>query len=181
MSGALVVVDSPKRWPLRIPGAEVVSSREYLTDPSCASSPGTRFTRSPGSRSTAAPGTTGKPPSKISCVGGRSCACSSCASSAAWRAAASSATCPTRGARSTPVAGCAPARRRGVAGSLYRDFFHFASTRTGLVTCEVNTRPPNPESMSFHQSFGFRQVGTQETDGGAKTVSLMGVDLKARG
>jgi uncharacterized protein len=79
------------------------------------------------------------------------------------------------------IAVAASARRRGVAGSLYRDFFHFASTRTGLVTCEVNTRPPNPESMSFHQSFGFRQVGTQETDGGAKTVSLMGVDLKARG
>jgi hypothetical protein len=79
------------------------------------------------------------------------------------------------------IAVAAPARRRGVAGSLYRDFFQFASTRTGLVTCEVNTRPPNPESMSFHQSFGFRQVGTQETDGGAKTVSLMGVDLKARG
>ncbi len=30
---ALLVVDNPKRWPLNIPGAEVVAARDYLTDP----------------------------------------------------------------------------------------------------------------------------------------------------
>lgn len=30
---ALVVVDNPKHWPLDIPGTEIVSSREYLTNP----------------------------------------------------------------------------------------------------------------------------------------------------
>ena len=77
------------------------------------------------------------------------------------------------------IAVAASARRRGIASLLYRDFFHFAAPRAALVTCEVNTRPVNPESLAFHDSFGFRQVGTQETDGGAKTVSLMAVELGA--
>jgi len=77
------------------------------------------------------------------------------------------------------IAVAASARRRGVASVLYRDFFRFAAPRTALVTCEVNTRPVNPESLAFHGSFGFRQVGTQETDGGAKTVSLMAAELGA--
>ncbi len=77
------------------------------------------------------------------------------------------------------IAVAAAARRRGVASALYRDFFGFTAGRTALVTCEVNTRPANPESLAFHASFGFREVGTQETDGGAKTVSLMAVDPSA--
>lgn len=79
------------------------------------------------------------------------------------------------------IAVASSARRRGVAGSLYRDLFHFARTLTGLLTCEVNTRPPNAESMAFHERFGFREVGTLETEGGAKAVSLMGVELKVPG
>ena len=34
---ALIIVDAPKRWPLRIPGPEVISARSYLTDPAYAS------------------------------------------------------------------------------------------------------------------------------------------------
>lgn len=79
------------------------------------------------------------------------------------------------------IAVASTARRRGIASRLYRDLFRFACARTGLLTCEVNTHPPNVESMAFHQSFGFREVGTQNTDGGAKTVSLMSVELKAPG
>jgi len=30
---ALIVVENPKRWPLHIPGAEVVAARDYLTNP----------------------------------------------------------------------------------------------------------------------------------------------------
>lgn len=77
------------------------------------------------------------------------------------------------------IAVAAAARRRGVASALYRDFFRFATGRTARVTCEVNTRPVNPEPLAFHARFGFREVGTQETDGGAKSVSLMAVDLSA--
>ncbi len=36
----LVVVDAPKRWPLEIPGAELVSADRYLSDPELACGPG---------------------------------------------------------------------------------------------------------------------------------------------
>ncbi len=36
----LLVVDSPKRWPLQIPGTELVSSYAYLSDPSLAEGAG---------------------------------------------------------------------------------------------------------------------------------------------
>jgi len=36
----LLVVDSPKRWPLHIPGAELVSAYDYLSDPAYAQGPG---------------------------------------------------------------------------------------------------------------------------------------------
>lgn len=77
------------------------------------------------------------------------------------------------------IAVSAAARRRGIAAGLYRDLFRFAGPRTGLLTCEVNTRPLNSESLAFHHSFGFREVGTQETEAGAKSVSLMTVSLGA--
>ena len=41
------------------------------------------------------------------------------------------------------------------------------------MTCEVNLRPPNPGSMAFHRAMGFDEVGTQNTEGGSKTVSLL--------
>jgi predicted GNAT superfamily acetyltransferase len=73
------------------------------------------------------------------------------------------------------------ARCRGIASHLYRDFFDFARALTARVTCEVNTRPVNAESMAFHESFGFQQVGVQDTEGGAKSVSLMAVELNLSG
>lgn len=36
----LLVVDSPKRWPLKFPGMELVSSYQYLADPEYAQGPG---------------------------------------------------------------------------------------------------------------------------------------------
>lgn len=36
----LLVVDSPKRWPLEIPGTEVVSAYRYLSDPTYSQGPG---------------------------------------------------------------------------------------------------------------------------------------------
>ena len=41
------------------------------------------------------------------------------------------------------------------------------------ITCEVNLRPKNESSLRFHRLYGFRQVGTQETEEGGKQVSLM--------
>jgi predicted GNAT superfamily acetyltransferase len=64
------------------------------------------------------------------------------------------------------------ARRRGIAESLYETF---GSSQSGapVMTCEVNIRPSNEGSMLFHQRMGFRQVSSQETDGGKKEVALM--------
>ena len=39
----LIVVDSPKKWPLQISGAEVVSSREYLSNPALADGAGIKI------------------------------------------------------------------------------------------------------------------------------------------
>lgn len=67
----------------------------------------------------------------------------------------------------------ARARRRGVGRAFYDAAWRLASGRGVPLTCEVNVVPPNPESMAFHQAFGFAEVGRQDTEGGAKTVSLL--------
>ena len=45
------------------------------------------------------------------------------------------------------------------------------------ITCEVNLRPKNESSLIFHQRYGFRQVGVQETEGGTKQVSLLAYEM----
>jgi len=65
------------------------------------------------------------------------------------------------------------ARRKGIASLLYDDLIHFARMR-GIrrIACEYNLHPPNEVSKRFHASFGFREVGQQDTEGGKKRVSL---------
>lgn len=65
------------------------------------------------------------------------------------------------------------ARRRGVGSRLYDEF---AATLRGYVpvmTCEVNIRPANDASLTYHERHGFVCIATQETDGGGKEVALM--------
>lgn len=45
------------------------------------------------------------------------------------------------------------------------------------ITCEVNLRPKNESSLRFHRRYGFRQVGVQETESGAKQVSLLAYEM----
>ena len=71
------------------------------------------------------------------------------------------------------VAVAATARRMGVASRLYQDFAEFLAGEVDVMTCEVNTRPPNESSMRYHEQQGFVCVATQETDGGKKEVALM--------
>jgi predicted GNAT superfamily acetyltransferase len=63
------------------------------------------------------------------------------------------------------------ARGRGHARRLYELLFD-ETARAGhaVVTCEVNSDPPNPASDAFHAALGFREVGEARIDGGAKTV-----------
>ena len=65
------------------------------------------------------------------------------------------------------------ARRLGIASRLYEDY---AATLRGfapVLTCEVNLRPPNEGSVTYHERHGFVRVATQETEGGSKEVALM--------
>jgi predicted GNAT superfamily acetyltransferase len=67
---------------------------------------------------------------------------------------------------------------RGAGKLLYEDLFAFARTSgIGLVTCEIDLVPPNPNSQRFHERYGFTQVGTQTYGHAQKLVSLQVVDL----
>lgn len=67
----------------------------------------------------------------------------------------------------------ADARGMGLGRSLYEDLARRMADRAACLCCEVNLRPANPGSLVFHRRLGFDEVGRQETDGGAKEVSLL--------
>ena len=75
------------------------------------------------------------------------------------------------------VAVDASARRRGVASRLYDDFADNLRGKVDVMTCEVNVRPPNESSMRYHELHGFRQVASQQTEGGEKEVAMMEKEL----
>jgi uncharacterized protein len=68
-------------------------------------------------------------------------------------------------------------RGQGYGSLLYNDVIDTARRCAPVLTCEVNSRPPNPASMAFHNNFGFKSVGTQQTEGGSKEVTLMSLNL----
>ncbi|MCA0034080.1 MULTISPECIES: GNAT family N-acetyltransferase [unclassified Mesorhizobium] len=74
----------------------------------------------------------------------------------------------------------AHARGRGHARLLYQDLFDHAR-RAGhtLVTCEVNSDPPNPASDAFHAALGFAEVGDAVIHGGKKAVRYYARKLAA--
>jgi predicted GNAT superfamily acetyltransferase len=65
-------------------------------------------------------------------------------------------------------------RGSGVGRSLY-DAFGARGLEQGhhTLVAEVNLRPRNDTSLRFHERYGFRSVGEQDTDGGAKRVSML--------
>jgi predicted GNAT superfamily acetyltransferase len=65
-------------------------------------------------------------------------------------------------------------RGRGYGKVLYSDLADFAAKeKVDVLTCEVDSLPPNVISRRFHQKQGFYEVGTQWLYGGKKQVSLM--------
>ncbi len=68
----------------------------------------------------------------------------------------------------------ASARGRGYARLLYDDLF-LEARRAGheRVVCEVNSRPPNPESDAFHAALGFVAVGAANIHNDSKTVRYL--------
>jgi predicted GNAT superfamily acetyltransferase len=75
------------------------------------------------------------------------------------------------------IAVVADARRHGVGRALYAAVLEQLRGVSPVLFCEVNVRPRNDQSLAFHASLGFREVGQQDTDGGGKTVSLLALDL----
>ncbi len=70
------------------------------------------------------------------------------------------------------------ARRRGLAGRLYRELFaRAAEAGHEWVVCEVNSAPPNPASDAFHARLGFTAIGAGQVDGGKKTVRYLACPL----
>lgn len=65
------------------------------------------------------------------------------------------------------------ARGKGVGQALYKDIERFAVGKAEKIALEVNSLPPNPVSMRFHQASGFVPIGEQESEDGAKRVVMM--------
>jgi predicted GNAT superfamily acetyltransferase len=64
-------------------------------------------------------------------------------------------------------------RGNGLARQLYDQAWKRAQAQGVMLCCEVNEDPPNEASMRFHERFGFKPVGGQQTEGGKKTVVLL--------
>ena len=66
------------------------------------------------------------------------------------------------------------AQGQGCGSVLYREVENYCREKNiAQIALEVNTRPLNQNSLDFHRHQGYGKVGTQETGGGSKTVSLM--------
>jgi hypothetical protein len=73
-------------------------------------------------------------------------------------------------------------RSAGIGAALYDDLAAAAGAAgVPRLACEVNLRPANDRSIRFHERLGFRGVGTQDTENGAKTVQLMIRELENGG
>jgi predicted GNAT superfamily acetyltransferase len=65
------------------------------------------------------------------------------------------------------------ARGHGVGSALYQDIENYCSNHNiGRICCEVNIKPANKVSIEFHEKRDYKQVSTQQTEGGKKSVSL---------
>ena len=70
------------------------------------------------------------------------------------------------------------ARRCGIASRLYDDFAATVPTTVEIMTCEVNIKPPNESSMTYHKRLGFKQIGSLSSDNGRKEVAMLARDLR---
>ncbi|OJJ10825.1 GNAT family N-acetyltransferase [Alphaproteobacteria bacterium AO1-B] len=71
---------------------------------------------------------------------------------------------------------CVDETRRGlkIGEKLYNALFDQLKDTGRSFVCEVNSRPPNPGSLRFHQRLGFQEIGT--ADHGEKAVVFLRKD-----
>jgi predicted GNAT superfamily acetyltransferase len=71
------------------------------------------------------------------------------------------------------IAVAARAQRAGLGSLLYADMVDFARGRWPCLVAEVNSDPPNPGSVAFHERHGFTKVGElHHTYEGAHAASV---------
>ena len=70
-------------------------------------------------------------------------------------------------------------QERGYGKLFYDNLCNHSKEESDYITCEVNTRPLNQQSINFHKKYGFYEVGVQETEDGKKCVSLMIYDINS--
>jgi uncharacterized protein len=71
------------------------------------------------------------------------------------------------------VAVAARHKRRGVGRALYEELERIAGRRRiRFLCCEVNAKPPNPDSSTFHKRMGFEFFATLVTLDGREVVLL---------
>ena len=67
----------------------------------------------------------------------------------------------------------------GVGSMLYDKIMeHARNTGISLVTAEVDSDPPNPVSLGFHEKFGFKNMGNVAVPGTDKLVALQVAELQ---
>jgi len=64
------------------------------------------------------------------------------------------------------------ARRTGLGRRFYDHAVALGQGSYSVLCAEVNTRPRNEGSLAFHEALGFDAVGSQDTEGGTKTVRM---------
>jgi len=67
---------------------------------------------------------------------------------------------------------------KGIGRMLYDDYSsRCRAAGIPRVCAEVNTKPRNDQSLRFHDLYGFRPVGEQDTEGGTKSVVMLELPL----
>jgi len=67
---------------------------------------------------------------------------------------------------------------RKIGSALYQDLIAFArQLEIRHIVCEYNVEPPNVPSQTFHEKWGFHEMGSQWLNGKTKRVSLQVLDL----
>jgi len=64
-------------------------------------------------------------------------------------------------------------QNKGFGKIFYDDLKETFYKKASIITCEVNIRPYNKQSIDFHKKYGFKEVGTKNTENNKKTVSYM--------
>ena len=68
-------------------------------------------------------------------------------------------------------------QNKGFGKIFYDDLKKTFYDKASIITCEINVRPYNKQSIDFHKKYGFKEVGRKNTENDKKTVSYMIYDI----